>query len=296
MGMAGSVFAQVQTRAAFNALSGRFLPLWLAAEAGHFKKQGLSVPLVYVRGPLAVPALAAGEIDFALMGGSTALAGITKGLDLVLIASIMSRPDLVIVTRKGIREPKQLRGLRIGVGRFGGEPDFLLRYALNRWGHTPNQDVTILQLFGSHPQRMAAVVHGRVDAAVITPPTSFKAQQVGLDQIPLDEPSENYLGVSLVTRRDLIEKNRSLVQRFTNAFVGGLQKAKSDKAAGVAMLRKYIGLQDAEVLGRSFDTYAGLLNDNPVVNPAAVALMQSMMGKQADIRRNYTNQFINSAN
>jgi len=284
-----------ETRAAFNALSGRFLPLWVAKEAGVFERHQLSASLVYVGGPLAAPVLAAGEVEFAVMGGSTALFGMAAGMDLVMLASIMNQPDLYIVARPGVRAPGQLRGLHVGVGRFGGEPDFLLRYSLKQCGLAPDRDVRISQLFGSHPERMAAVLHGRIDATVITPPITFQARKLGLELIHLNEPGDHYLGVALVTRRSSIQKNEERVRRFARAFVEGLRLAKSDTERAAAALKKYTGLHDSHVLHETARLYARMLRPHPTVLAESVRLLLSMMDKRLEVARSFDNRFVEAA-
>jgi len=50
---------------------------------------------------------------------------------------------------------------------------------LRRIGLTPGKDVTIVQV-GSGPDRMNAILTGKVTAAVINPPSSFLAEKRGL--------------------------------------------------------------------------------------------------------------------
>jgi ABC-type nitrate/sulfonate/bicarbonate transport system substrate-binding protein len=294
IGITQPAFSENERRTAFNALSGRFLPIWVAKDAKLFEKHNLNVPLIYVGGPLAVPTLAASEVDFALMGGSTALSGITAGMDLVMLASLMSEPDLYLVARRGIRKPKQLKGLHIGVGRFGGEPDFLVRYLLRSWGLIPDREVRISQLFGSHPERMAAVMHERVDATVITPPVTFQARKLGLELVKLTAPGDHYLGLTLVSRRNFIAKNQEATRNFLRTLVDGVRVAKSDKSKAFAALRKYTGLRDADVLNESYQEYARLFRTNLRISSESVDLMLEMMGKKFDAHRSFDNRFLDA--
>jgi ABC-type nitrate/sulfonate/bicarbonate transport system substrate-binding protein len=53
-----------QKRSAYSAFSISFLNVFVARDAGLFKKHGLEAELIQMAGPLPVAALAAGEIDF----------------------------------------------------------------------------------------------------------------------------------------------------------------------------------------------------------------------------------------
>src|SRR5262245_66541107 len=75
-------------------------PMWIAKEAGFFKKQGLDVKLVFIAsGPTGTTSLLAGETDVGIIGGvapARASGGGAKGL-------VMDRPSKAPMTRKSAR-------------------------------------------------------------------------------------------------------------------------------------------------------------------------------------------------
>jgi ABC-type nitrate/sulfonate/bicarbonate transport system substrate-binding protein len=53
----------------FAALSSNYAPLWIADQAGLFKKYGLDVQLIYIpAGSVIVPAILSGQVEIANMG------------------------------------------------------------------------------------------------------------------------------------------------------------------------------------------------------------------------------------
>src|SRR5438034_9019254 len=85
---------QQQTLTAFyTAPVASMSPMWIAKEAGFFKKQGLDVKLVFIAsGPTGTTALLAGETDVGIIGGFApirALVGRSK--DLVIIEQSKAR-------------------------------------------------------------------------------------------------------------------------------------------------------------------------------------------------------------
>src|SRR5678816_325540 len=62
---------QTQTLTAFyTAPVVSMAPMWIAKEAGFFKKQGLDVRLVFIAsGPLGTTAILSGEVDVGIIGG-----------------------------------------------------------------------------------------------------------------------------------------------------------------------------------------------------------------------------------
>src|SRR5690242_7273667 len=53
----------------YSAVSGTYLPLWLAQEAGLFAREGLDVELRYASSTALASALVAGEVPLAVIGG-----------------------------------------------------------------------------------------------------------------------------------------------------------------------------------------------------------------------------------
>ena len=64
-------WGQTQTLTAFyTAPVVSMAPMWIAKEAGFFKKQGLDVRLVFIAsGPLGTTAILSGEVDVGIIGG-----------------------------------------------------------------------------------------------------------------------------------------------------------------------------------------------------------------------------------
>jgi ABC-type nitrate/sulfonate/bicarbonate transport system substrate-binding protein len=66
---------------AYSAFSVAFLNVFVARDAGLFRKQGLDVELIQMAGPLPIAALSAGEIDY-LTAHTTGLVAARPGAPL----------------------------------------------------------------------------------------------------------------------------------------------------------------------------------------------------------------------
>src|SRR5262249_61440731 len=107
----------------------------------------------------------------------------------------------------------QLKGGSVAISRFGTASDFVARYALNKIGLVPGKDATIVQV-GGVPDRLGALLAGKVQGAILNPPASFVGQKKGLNI--LADVSKlglafHYTGIS--TSRRLARQYRDVVGR-----------------------------------------------------------------------------------
>src|SRR2546427_11896063 len=97
-----------------------------------------------------------------------------------MVAGGATSLDYWLMSRPEIKKPEQLKGGSVAISRFGTASDFVARYALDKIGLTPGKDVAIVQV-GGVPDRLGAVLAGKIEAAALVPPASFIGQKKGLN-------------------------------------------------------------------------------------------------------------------
>src|SRR5574337_1139628 len=91
--------------------------IWVAKEEGLFKKYGLDVEPIFLRGgQVATQALAAGDPPIVNIG--TVVQADLQGFNLVLIAAVETKYDQIVFARPGITKLEQLKGKKLGVSGF----------------------------------------------------------------------------------------------------------------------------------------------------------------------------------
>ena len=112
--------AQAQpVRGAFPSPSVQILPMMVAQERGFFKREGLDLELIFVRGAsTAVQALIANQIHFIFSIGPQ-MPAVWEGHDIMLLAQQVGRPTFSLVVTPDIHKIADLKGKKIGV-TFGG--------------------------------------------------------------------------------------------------------------------------------------------------------------------------------
>ena len=257
-------------RMSYTGTPGFTTPFWVTYEAGLLKKQGLRGEIIMVSGgALNLQALIAGEVDFVNAAGPALINAVLKGADLTIIASAFNFLPYGLVVGKDIRSPGDLEGKPVTLSGFGGLEEFAIRLALDKLGVDPN-GVTFLRS-GADAVRIAALVSGVASAMVVSPPSLFKAETLGL-RVLLDfsELNFSFPGSIIVSRRSLVAEQRSTVSKFLMAYIEGLHIFKTNKKYAVQVMQKYIKLNDADLLSKSVDYYVKNTPLVPFTEAAAV--------------------------
>ena len=106
-----------------------------------------------------------GDTPLSQVAGSAVVNSVLSGSDAAIVAAGITSLNYYLMARPDIKTPEQLKGGSVAISRFGSSSDFIARFALSKIGLTPGKDVTIVQI-GSTPDRVAAVLTGRVQATV----------------------------------------------------------------------------------------------------------------------------------
>ena len=231
---------------------GQFAPLWVTKEAKLFEKYGNNVQLIFIQGATsAAAALSSGDAQVGMFSPQVVIS--TPALDLVMFGRLGNTMDNRIFGRRGIKSIKEVK--RIAISRFGSNADFAARFLLQREGLRPDVDVALLQV-GNQSNRIAATETNNADAAMLTPPMTLRARQLGMpllvDASKLNIP---YSSLFFVSRRPYLTQNRADLVNFTKAMIEGVHLYKSNKEFAMKVLAKYMKIQDREVLEENFREY-----------------------------------------
>ena len=261
----------------FAALSPNYAPLWIADQAGLFRKYGLEVQLIYISaGSVIVPAILSGQVEIANMSSAPALTAWARGAELSAVGVTSNRLLHVIMTRSSIKKPEELKNKKVGGDRYGSLSDLILREALRYYNLVPDRDVAVIQT-GGLPERLGALKVGAVDGAIVTGDTAMEAEKLGfhklidLSQLPIQHPSS-----TIIVSRSFLAAKRDTVKRFLRGWIEGIKTAKTDRQYTVSVMQKFLKTGDREVLEKIFDVYKTVHEKVPMPDPKlmGVALKQ----------------------
>src|SRR4030095_2104449 len=139
---------------------------WIAKEAGIFAKHGIDADVILLTGsPRAVQTLLAGDIEYTIAGGQSAIRARMHGADPVMLATSanFSSQRALLRPESNSQRLQDLKGKTVGVTQYGSGGDTFLRAALRSIGLRPDADVSILQMGGT-PQVASSLIAGKGDA------------------------------------------------------------------------------------------------------------------------------------
>jgi NitT/TauT family transport system substrate-binding protein len=195
---------------AYSAFSVAFLNVFVARDAGLFKKQGLDVELIQMAGPLPIAALSAGEIDY-LTGYTTGLVAASQGAPLKGVLVTLKKPPFYIVSEPSIQKPEDLAGKRFAVDRIGSLQHLVARVFLKTKGMNPEK--IIFTQTGSVSNTVTSLSQGAVSAALLSGPHNVIMVQKGFKQIgAADELPVNFPTSGLVVHEAKIKSDSTRIK------------------------------------------------------------------------------------
>jgi NitT/TauT family transport system substrate-binding protein len=280
--IASTAHAQLtRLKTSYSALTANMAAYWLAKEAKIFEKHGLIVDVVLIEsGVTTVQALTAGETQIAMGGGTVAVSSNLAGSDIVSISSIESRMPYALLAQKETKTIEQLKGKRLAVSRFGSASDLAARLILQRYGLTPDKDVTILQTGGTST-RLSALSKRSVDSTVLTPEFFSLAKKAGfailVDPTQYDIP---FPQLEVITSRAFLKAQPDTVTRYMRAIIEGIYMVKQNPEPSINALRKYLKIDDREALEEVYQLYKELYPQIPHPSPAAIQTQITWMAER----------------
>ena len=256
-------------RASYSSIGGAFAPLWLAQDKGLFTKYGLAVELKYILSATGTQALFSGSIDIVNPATEIVEAGL-GGQRVAFIIGILNRAVLSVYSKAELRQLTDLRGKVMGVTLPGSTTDLTAKILFQQAGMVPGKDVQVTHLQGM-PDIITALTQGRIDAGVVSAPTTLKLRQAGFKEL-VDVAARNVpmIHAGLATTRDFIKSNPEKVRRYVQAYIEGTKIARTDPETTKQIIGKYTKTDNKEDLDETYNTYAKVWEQAPYVSAAGM--------------------------
>jgi len=236
--------------------------IWVAKDEGLFKKYGLDVEPIFLRGgQMAIQALASG--DPPLMSIGQVVQASLAGHDLVLIGGVETYYDSTVFARPEITRLEQLKGKRIGISGYGAATHFAAIILANHLKIDPDKDWQLIP-GGPDAERIAAMSANKIDAGVFNSSTLPIAKRMGLvELVRIPDLKVEVQGNGMATTRAYIKSNRDVVKSALKGYIEGIHSIFSNKTGALKVFGKYMRTNDAEVLETSYQAYVTTTPNKP---------------------------------
>ena len=216
---------------AYANISARVSPLWIAQEKGFFAKYGVNVQQVYMPGsPVMIAGMTSGQVHLGNSGGTAALGAAAGGVDLRVVGTFTSRIPFDLVVRPNIKNPKDLRGKRLGVQVVGGTIWMAAMLGLEHLGLDSRRDD--VQVVGAGDQTMLsqALEKGSIDATVVDSAFSSDLRQRGFPTlVELSKTNIPFVSNGIVVRASYLAQHLDVARNTLKAWLEGVAYALSPR-------------------------------------------------------------------
>jgi ABC-type nitrate/sulfonate/bicarbonate transport system substrate-binding protein len=233
-------------------------PVYVAQARGFFEREGLQVSLSsHTSGKAALAAVLGGKADFCTVAETPIMFAGLKGEKIYVLATIAdSRRYTKIVARRdrGITEPEDLKGKRVGV-TFGTNAEYFF-HAYLTFNGIAGETVHLVDL---KPEEMpGAMIRGDVDAVVLWKPNDSKVEKaLGPNAMALTNEHIYKILWNIVARQDFVTAHPETVKKFLRALAQAERYIVGNPAAARALMAKKIGTGPFPLDDCNYDMYLG---------------------------------------
>jgi NitT/TauT family transport system substrate-binding protein len=198
-----------------------YLPLQVAYHRGFYKEEGIDLEIILMPTNVVNTASLTGQID--INGAVTGTVGAAvQGSPMKLLIVTVGKPLLFLVSRKEIKDPRELRGKKIAGSSPGGTATVLAKQALSHYGIDPEKDAAVLPMGGSTASRFAAMESGLVDATLLPVPAVIFAKAKGFNELAFMGDVAQFPQNGFGATEKKIRENPDEIYRMVRASLRGL--------------------------------------------------------------------------
>ncbi|HLN85898.1 MAG TPA: ABC transporter substrate-binding protein [Candidatus Limnocylindrales bacterium] len=273
-----------KVRLGIAATSVGFLPIYAAHQKGFYRDEGIDLEIILMSLAAANNAFFKNEIDYSAGLTGLALAAARNYPAKILIFTVI-KPLQSFVSRKEIKEPRDLKGKKVAGSSPGGSATILAYQGLKHFGLEPGKDVQVLPMGGSGAGRLAVLEQGVVDAALLSVPENILALNKGYNELiflgDVVNFPQNGFGASVAR----IQQQPDEVYRMVRATLRGLQFVSDDAHREQArdIMMKQWRVSDAKLAADMIAYLKRGLAKDAVIPPEAVQYFVDLTRESSNV-------------
>jgi NitT/TauT family transport system substrate-binding protein len=280
--------------------SGAFTPIWVAYEAGLFKKYGLNANLQLLTPQVSAQAVVSEEADFYTDGPDLINARL-RGGQVKYFAGTIQQLVFEIWGAKEIKTIQDLKGKTVAASTPRAALDTATREALRKSGLVPDKDVQILYV-QSVPAILSSIIGGKTVAGTLSAPNTLKARDAGLNLlVDIGKLNIPAFQVAYGTTEKYLKNNPNTIYAFLKAIAEGVVLARKESAVAKKAIAKYVKIDDVPTIDGTYEAFAPYWAMSLAVRAEAIKGQFDYLddkefpnAKNADPRDFYDNSFVDA--
>jgi NitT/TauT family transport system substrate-binding protein len=263
-----------------------YAPQYVAINKGFFEEQGLKIELTTGQGAdKTMTALLSGQCDIGFAGPEASIYVYNQGKEdhAVIFAQLTQRDGSFLVARnnEGDFKWENTKDKVIIGGRPGGVPEMTLEYILKKHGVVPGKNVELITNL-QFTATAGAFKSGTGDYVALFEPTASMLEKENAGKIvaSIGEESGEIAYTAYFTTKSSLEKNKDMIQKFTNALYKGQLWVKNNTAEAIAKeIKPFFPDAQDDILVTVINRYKEIdaWCDDPVTTPESLKLLQDVM-------------------
>jgi len=225
-------------------------PFFIADKQGLYEKLGVKAEVqLILSNTEIIEAAQRGDLQMGSLPITTAIAAISRGTDIVIVAATGRGSDGILTrAADGYRTLEDLRGKKVATIR-GSILDVLLRMALESEGLDPNRDLTLVY-FNKLGDMISALKTGQVDATSNTEPFMTEAVRQGWGHILSYYTAQwpDHPCCIVFAQRDFARNHPRELEKILQAHLQAVDYACDHRQENSAVVVEYLGAFDKELV------------------------------------------------
>jgi len=255
--------------------------LWIAKDAGIFKRHNLDVNVIYIEGtPKALMSLFAGELQVVAGTGPAVASARVRGADASMIMGFEVYLPYYLIATPAIKSIEDLKGKgKVGANHSAAtSADFAMRLGLRNIGLDPERDVN-LRVVGATNLRMLMMQQGQAQFTVISTTEREEAEKLGF-KVLVDLASKKiaYTHAGVITSQKILKEKHDAMLRFGRASVEAIHYFKNNRPQTLAILKKY-AKTDLSTLDSAYAYLKNAIPDMPYPTLEGMKTILAEMGR-----------------
>lgn len=280
--------------------SGAFTPLWVANDAGLFKKHGLNAQLQLLTPQVSAQAVIAEEADFYTDGPDFINARL-KGGQVKYFGGTIQQLVFEMWGAKEIATVQDLRGKTVAASTPRAALDTATRETLKRSGLMPNRDVQILYV-QTVPAILSSIIGGKTAAGTLSAPNTLKAKAAGLNLlVDIGKLNIPAFQVTYGATEKYLKNHPNTVYAFLKAVAEAIVLSRREPAVAKKSISRYAKLEDGPMLDGTYAAFAPYWAMSLAVRPEAIRSQFDYLdekefanAKNADPKDFFDNSFVSA--